>query len=71
MDKTTDVRRRRFKQVLSLKERLLEIAREAKERAATLPPGAERQELLAKARETKLTAELEDWLSSPGLQPPK
>jgi hypothetical protein len=51
--------------------RLLIIAREAKERAATLPPGPERQELLKQAREAKLAAELEDWLSSPGLQPPK
>ena len=71
MDETTVVRRRRFKQVLPLKERLLTIAREAKERAATLPPGPERQALLRQARETKIAAELEDWLNSPGLQPPK
>ena len=71
MGETTFVRRRRFKQVLPLKERLLMTAREAKERAATLPPGPERQALLKRAREAKLTAEFEDWLSSPGLQPPK
>ena len=63
----TIVRRRRFKQALPLKERLLIIARQAKERAATLPPGPERQTLLKQSREAKLTAELESWL----LQPPK
>ena len=65
MDTTTVVRRRRFKQALPLKERLLIIAREARERAATLPPGPERQALLRQAQEAKLTAELEDWLNSP------
>jgi hypothetical protein len=71
MDDRIIVRRRRFKQELPLKERLLIIAREAKERAAAMPSGPERQALHKQAREAKLTAELEDWLSSPGLQPPK
>ena len=36
-----------------------------------LPPGPEQRELLRQARETKTTAMLNDWLTSPGLQTPK
>jgi hypothetical protein len=71
MDGKIIIQRRRFKQTLPLKERLLKASRDAKERAAMLPTGAERQSLLSTAREAKLAAELEDWLSSPGLRPPR
>ena len=63
-------RRRRFKQTVSLKERLLAASRDALERAQALPPGIERDALLRLARRTKVTADFDDWLSSPGLQPP-
>jgi hypothetical protein len=63
-------RRRRFKQTVSLKDRLLAVSREALERAQALPPGKERDALLKLARRTKITAEFDDWLASPGLQPP-
>jgi hypothetical protein len=71
MDGKIIIPRRRFKQTLPLKERLLKASRDAKERAAMLPTGPERQSLLSTAREAKLAAELEDWLSSPGLRPPR
>jgi hypothetical protein len=63
--------RRRLKQKLSLKDRLALFARAAREKASLLPPGAEKDELLRKARQADTTAHLDDWASSPGLQPPK
>jgi hypothetical protein len=63
-------RRRRFKQVLPLKERLLLAAAVARERAASLPPGLEHERLLRQARMAKIAADLDGWISSPGLLPP-
>ena len=40
------VRRQRFKQALTLKERLLRSANESSKRAAVMPPGADRRKLL-------------------------
>jgi hypothetical protein len=64
-------RRRRFKQALTLRERLAVFAKAAREKAALLPPGAEKNELLGKARQADTAAHLEDRIESPGLQPPK
>jgi hypothetical protein len=71
MDPKPIVERRRFKQDLSLNERLLVAAREARDRAALLPPGSEQRKLLRDARYLKTAAELDRWLSSPGLTAPK
>jgi hypothetical protein len=38
---------------------------------AKLKPGPERDALLKKIRQLDTAAHLTDWLSSPGLQPPK
>lgn len=65
------IKRRRFKQELSLRDRLALFAKAAREKALTLPPGAERDELLRKASQADTTAHLTDWVNSPGLQPPK
>jgi hypothetical protein len=54
--------RRRFRQARPLKERLLIVSREAKLRAETLPAGAARQ-FFHVAREMKIIAETEDWIS--------
>jgi hypothetical protein len=37
----------------------------------TAPPGKEREELLRKARQAETASRIDEWLSSPGLQPPK
>ncbi len=55
----------------SRKDRLLEEAERDRERAEALPPGAEREALLKKARQLETVAHIDEWLSSPGLQPPK
>jgi hypothetical protein len=39
--------------------------------AATLPPGLQKEALLRKIRQLDTAAHVNDWLSSPGLQPPK
>lgn len=62
--------RRRFKQAKSLKERLIAFAEEARGKAK-LVVGAERDELLKKARRADTAAHIDDWVNSPGLQPPK
>jgi hypothetical protein len=63
--------RRRFKQTLSLRERLATFAKAAREKASLLPSGAEKDELLRKAGQADTTAHIYAWCDSPGLQPPK
>jgi len=64
-------KRNRKRPVLSFQERLIKFAQDARTAATRLPPGAERLELLVKARESEAAAKLDRWLSSPGLQSPK
>ena len=63
--------RRRPKQTLSLQERLAAFAKEVREHAANLRPGPEKENLLRRARQADTAAHLDQWASSPGLQPPK
>lgn len=64
-------RRRRFKQTTSLEERLAEQARRLREEAELLPHGPVRDEALRRARQAEAGAGINDWLRSPGLQPPE
>lgn len=63
-------KRRHFEQTVSLKDRLVAFAAEAREKANSAV-GTERDELLKKARRADTAAHIDDWVSSPGLQPPK
>jgi hypothetical protein len=63
--------RRRFKQLLTLEDRLSAWAKSVREQAQKLPPGAEREALLKKARQADTASHLNDWANSPGLQSPK
>jgi hypothetical protein len=63
--------RRRIRHEISFEERLANEARQLRERAETLPSGAEREELLRKARQAETASHMNEWLSSSGLQPPK
>jgi hypothetical protein len=63
--------RRRFKQVVSLKDRLIQQAENLRKQAEEMPAGVRRDELMKKARQAEMTAHLDDWLSSPGLRPPE
>src|SRR5262249_36597279 len=63
--------RRRFKQPLPLEERLAAEAKRLRDEANHLPPGVQRESLLRKARQADTASHMSDWLTSPGLQPPR
>ena len=64
--------RRRIKHVKSFEERLAEEALRFKEAAQKQPPGSHAQELLLRrARQAETASHVNEWPSSPGLQPPK
>ena len=65
------MQRRRFKQTVSLKDRLVSFAKETREKASQLLPGPEQEALLKKAQQADTAAHIEEWANSPGLQPPK
>jgi hypothetical protein len=65
------VLRRRFNQTKPLEERPAEEAKRLRAKAKLLPPGAKREALLRRAREAETGSHMSEWLTSPGLQPPK
>ena len=65
------LRRRHFKQTQSLEERLSEEAKRLREEAKLLPSGAVRDEMIRRARQAETGSHTSEWLTSPGLQPPK
>jgi len=63
--------RLRVKHILTFDERLAAEAKRLKEQAGKLPLGKQRDELVRKARQIDVASHMNEWLSSPGLQPPK
>jgi hypothetical protein len=63
--------RRHFKHHLTLQERLSAWADEVREQANKLRPGPEKDTLLRKARQADTASHIDEWMNSPGLQPPK
>ena len=64
--------RRRVKPTATFEERLAEEAKKFKEAANHQPPGSMARELLLRrARRAETASHINDWLTSPGLQPPK
>ncbi|CCD85259.1 conserved protein of unknown function [Bradyrhizobium sp. ORS 285] len=63
-------RRRRVKQTMTLGERLLQTAREARDMAKRLPPGIEQARQLRRAREAEAIVELERFLTGPARSTP-
>jgi hypothetical protein len=63
--------RRRFKQTKSLQQRLSEEATSLRAQAKLLEPGVLRETLLRRARQADTASHMDEWLRSPGLQPPK
>jgi hypothetical protein len=55
----------------TFEQRLAQEACRVKERAKTLPQGQERELLSRKARQLETASRINDWMSSPGLRPPK
>lgn len=64
------MQRRRFKQTTTLDERLAEHANRLREQALRAAPGAQRDQLMRRARQAETAAHMQDWLKSPGLRPP-
>jgi len=64
------IKRRRFKQTSSLTERLVEDVEQLKQQLATVPPGPERDLIVRRIRQNETAAHIDEWLRSPGLQPP-
>ncbi|WP_084030602.1 hypothetical protein [Bradyrhizobium paxllaeri] len=62
------MKRRRFKQTLSLEERLSEDTEQLREQARMLPPGAVRDHVLRRISQNEAAAHMSGWLSSPGLK---
>ena len=66
------VKRNRVKHVLTFEQRLANEAARLKETARALPDGTHaKQSILKRARQTDAAAEINRWLSSPGLGPLK
>jgi hypothetical protein len=63
--------RRRFKQQLTLQDRLSAWAKEVREQADKLRPSPERDMLLRKAEQADTASQLNDWVNSPSPQRPK
>jgi hypothetical protein len=66
------MQRRRIEHNKTFEERLAEEAIEFKEAAEKQPPGSMARELLLRrARQAETASPINNWLNSPGLQPPK
>lgn len=65
------MQRLHFKHEKTFKEQLIEEAKRLRDEAAQLPYGKDRQLLLKRAQQAETASHLDEWLTSPGLQPPK
>jgi hypothetical protein len=63
--------RRDSKQKITLQDLLSAWANDVRKRAARLPPGREREDMLRKASQADTASHLDDWVNSPGLRSPK
>lgn len=65
------IKRNRRKQTVPFDARLRKAADDAREAARKLPQGPERDILLNKASQAEMAANINKWLTPPGLQSPK
>jgi hypothetical protein len=65
------MQRRTVQHTSPLEERLEQLAQHCREKAKTLPPGIERDEMIRKARQAETASHLSQWVASPGLRPPE
>ena len=65
------LKRRRYKQSQTLKDRLIAFAEDVRAKASLMPPSAEKDDMLRRARQADTASHLNEWLNSPGLQSPK
>jgi hypothetical protein len=55
----------------TIEEKWRQQSEAALQEAEKLPYGKRREDLLRKARQLQIASEIDQWLSSPALQPPK
>jgi hypothetical protein len=64
------MKRRRFTQTAPLEERLEEQAKRLRQEARGTPPGIERDKLIRRARQAETAAQINQWVSTKGLNAP-
>ena len=64
------IKRRRFRNT-TLEELLVGEAQRLRNEAQSIPPGYKRERLGRKARQAETAYHMMDWITSPGMQPPK
>jgi hypothetical protein len=64
------VQRRRYKNTLTFPDWLTKEIERLRLEAEASPPGPQRDGLLRKARQTGTALRVNEWISSPGLEPP-
>ena len=64
------MQRRRFQNTLTFPDRLAKEAERFRQEAESKPPGQERDDLLRKAHQAETAAQIDQWVSSPGLKSP-
>jgi hypothetical protein len=62
--------RRHFKHFLTLEERLTQQAEYLRDEARMMPMGKTREDLLKRARQAEIAADINRWLASPDHKPP-
>ena len=65
------MKRNRSKPLASFRDRLNAFAKGARAEAEKLSPGIERDNALRKIQQAETASHLNEWVNSPGLQPPK
>ena len=65
------MQRRGFKENAPLYQRLTEQAERLRKEAQGTPAGVMRDQLIRQARQAETASHMQEWLSSPGLQPPR
>jgi hypothetical protein len=60
-----------IKENAPLDQRLTERAGRLRKEAQGTPPGVMRDQLIRQARQAETASHLSEWLTSPGLQPPR
>jgi hypothetical protein len=64
------ITRRRFKQRLTLEERLLEDIAQLREQARNMKPGVALDQVLRRIRQNETASHMSEWLASPGMRAP-
>jgi hypothetical protein len=65
------MKQRSLKENAPLSQRLTEQAERLRKEARGTSPGVKRDQLIRQARQAETASHLQEWVSSPGLEPPR